>query len=489
MLRWTKAAYVVLRQRSGVRGAGRRPAQLLRARHGRGRQLSRPGLLQLDDRHGRARRWRSNQARRPQNDASPSSSSASNEGTAPWSAKLDEGDWTTCTSPQTYEALNRRVRTPSPLRPRDAAGNLPPQPGLSYSWTIDTVAPTRRSTAAPADPTDQTKRTLRVLPASEDSTFVCSLDGAALADCESPQEYTPLAPGAHDFRVQATDRAGNVEAEPAAHAWQIESGDVSAPETSITDRPDDPTNNGSAEFAFTGSDDETAPAGLRFECRLDGQSAADYVSCSSPTIYPGLAAGSHTFDVTRGRRAGKRRARRPRATRGRSTWRHRRRRSTAARRPSPTARRRASASPRARPAPASSARSTAPPSPPAPRPAIQRAWPSPAHLPRARHRRRRQRGRHARQPHLDGRPDRAADDDRLRPARADEQHDAPASPSPPARPAPASSARSTAAAFAACTSPRQYSGLAASAHTFRVAPPTPPATWTTRPPAAPGRST
>jgi hypothetical protein len=69
------------------------------------------------------------------------------------------------------------------------------------------------------------------------------------------------------------------------------------PETTITAAPDSPTGERDASFAFTGSDDTTAPVDLVFECRVDTQDEAAWLECLSPQFHPDLAVGSHTFEV------------------------------------------------------------------------------------------------------------------------------------------------------------------------------------------------
>jgi hypothetical protein len=73
--------------------------------------------------------------------------------------------------------------------------------------------------------------------------------------------------------------------------------DTTPPDTTITVQPPDPSSSGSASFGFTGSDDMTPPAALRFECRLDSVNEADFVACLSPQSYASLSAGLHTFAV------------------------------------------------------------------------------------------------------------------------------------------------------------------------------------------------
>ena len=64
--------------------------------------------------------------------------------------------------------------------------------------------------------------------------------------------------------------------------------DITAPDTTITSGPSGTYRSRSATFGFTATESST------FTCSLDG---AAWASCTAPTTYDGLAAGSHTFRV------------------------------------------------------------------------------------------------------------------------------------------------------------------------------------------------
>lgn len=62
-----------------------------------------------------------------------------------------------------------------------------------------------------------------------------------------------------------------------------------APDTTITSKPSDPTTSTSAQFSFT-----STSATATFACSLD---SAAFTGCTSPASYTGLAEGTHTFQV------------------------------------------------------------------------------------------------------------------------------------------------------------------------------------------------
>ena len=65
--------------------------------------------------------------------------------------------------------------------------------------------------------------------------------------------------------------------------------DTTAPNTTITDQPSNPSNSSSASFSF-----ESTETGSTFECQIDG---GGFSSCTSSESYTGLADGSHTFEI------------------------------------------------------------------------------------------------------------------------------------------------------------------------------------------------
>jgi hypothetical protein len=173
------------------------------------------------------------------------------------------------------------------VRAIDAAGHRDRTPA-EHLWTIDTVAPDTMITSAP--PAADNSATVRFeFRANEPSTvFECSLDNGAYAACASGVTFGALGDGAHAFAVRARDRAGNVDASPAIHAWLV---DTSTPDTILLSGPSGATSSTSATFSFAASG---AGAGATFQCALDGEA---YAACTSPRELTGLAAGPHAFAV------------------------------------------------------------------------------------------------------------------------------------------------------------------------------------------------
>jgi glycosidase len=131
--------------------------------------------------------------------------------------KLDNGAWVPCTSPSSHNGLADGTHSFA-TRAADAAGNADPTPA-SFSWTIDTTAPTVTITSSPANPTNSTSASFS-FSSEAGSTFACSLDGAAFAPCGSPKTYSALELGDHTFEVRATDAAGNAGG-PASYSWTV----------------------------------------------------------------------------------------------------------------------------------------------------------------------------------------------------------------------------------------------------------------------------
>jgi hypothetical protein len=198
--------------------------------------------------------------------------------------QLDGSGFSACTSPQSYTSLADGSHTFS-VRATDPAGNTDAT-AATHTWTVDTAAPDTTITAAASDPSNDPSPSFSFISSETGSSFECGLDGGGFAACTSPQGYSGLAAGSHTVQVRAIDAAGNTDASPATVTWTL---DLSAPETTISSGPSDPTASTDASFNFDSSE-----AGSTFECQLDG---GGFSACTNPQDYSGLGTGSHAFQV------------------------------------------------------------------------------------------------------------------------------------------------------------------------------------------------
>jgi large repetitive protein len=218
----------------------------------------------------------------PNPSASTSTSfSFSGPGGATFECRLDSGSFAACTSPKSYSGLALGSHT---FRVRaKKAGDTSPE--TTYTWSI--VVPTALITSGPADPTSSPNASFTFTADASDATFECKLDSGSLAACTSPKSYSGLAATSHVFQVRAKGSAGTGAA--ATHPWTIDVTPPGAP--TITSGPAASpawTTSTSVSFSFTGE------AGATFQCKLDSGS---FGACTSPKPYSGLSQGSHTFQV------------------------------------------------------------------------------------------------------------------------------------------------------------------------------------------------
>ena len=156
-----------------------------------------------------------------------------------------------------------------------------------HAWRVDLTPPTTTITMGPAA-LDNSVATEIAFEADEPATFVCARDGGAEAPCTTPFAVDGLVDGDHVVTVRATDEAGNIEPDPAMHAWTV---DTTAPDTVIDTGPTGIVASATAQFTFSSPN---AGAGAVYECALD---SAAFAVCTSPRNLTALGEGLHTFRV------------------------------------------------------------------------------------------------------------------------------------------------------------------------------------------------
>jgi len=163
------------------------------------------------------------------------------------------------------------------VRATDGAGN---QAVASYTWNIDTIAPTVTILNKPNDPTNMTSASF-TFNVSESATLSCLLNGSSGAcDTSSSMTYASVPTNQDDtFQVKATDAAGNTGS--ASYTWTV---DTKPPDTTITGAP-----NGTYPIDYItltlSADDPNAT----FRCQINSGTVS---SCSSTLNLTKLGYGS-----------------------------------------------------------------------------------------------------------------------------------------------------------------------------------------------------
>ena len=139
-------------------------------------------------------------------DATPTFAFSANEATpGGFECKLDNGTFAACTSPTTLGPTLDGSHTFT-VRATDTAGNTGQ---ASYTWTIDTVAPTVTLGSKPPNPSNDATPTF-AFSANEATPggFECKLDNGTFAACTSPTTLGSTPDGSHTFTARVRTRPG-----------------------------------------------------------------------------------------------------------------------------------------------------------------------------------------------------------------------------------------------------------------------------------------
>ncbi|MDZ4675892.1 MAG: hypothetical protein SGI74_00140 [Oligoflexia bacterium] len=204
-----------------------------------------------------------------------------------FTCSLDGEAETLCTSPYQVNSLSDDAHQIK-IYGYDIASNKS-APAMS-SFTVDTMAPAMNITSTVPSQQITNQNVMEINFASnESSIFSCSLDGAISSVCVSPISFTNLSEGAHEFRVMATDTAGNQGLSAAIYRWTT---DYTNPLITITSVNPSAAVFNQTEISLNFSLSESGSA----LCSLDGNFAQDCTSGS--TNYLGLSDGNHAIQIT-----------------------------------------------------------------------------------------------------------------------------------------------------------------------------------------------
>lgn len=203
-----------------------------------------------------------------------------------FSCSLDGGGAIPCSSPVIYAALSEGVHVFS-VNATDSLGNVGKTPA-TFRWTVDATAPVSffMEVSPAAEVSNITTKSF-TFGADETAVFECALDTGAFFSCQSPLDLNNLSEGPHMFQVRAKDSAGN-QGLASSYSWVV---DLTAPVISLgaVSPAAGLTNakNISVEFSVN----ETAA----LYCRFDGAATAE--TCASPFTAQDLLEGNHSLEI------------------------------------------------------------------------------------------------------------------------------------------------------------------------------------------------
>ncbi|MFP2956977.1 adventurous gliding motility protein AgmC, partial [Myxococcus sp. 1LA] len=183
------------------------------------------------------------------------------------------------------------------VRARDAAGNVDTTPAR-HVWRVDLALPDTAFAdgGTPRADFNQRVAVFRFESGETPVTFECALDASATTeapsdwdDCATPYLTPPLGEGTYTLWVRAKDAAGNVDATPVHHTWNV---DLTPPGTELFGTLPAAVNNAnSVVLTFR---EQPAGDADEFECSLNG---AAFSECESGDTFNTPGNNTYTFLV------------------------------------------------------------------------------------------------------------------------------------------------------------------------------------------------
>ena len=201
--------------------------------------------------------------------------------TATATCSLNGGPAATCYSPVSFDNLANGNYTVD-VQATDPVGNVGT---ASFSFSVNSTAPTVTVTSAPAHLTNSTTATVAFAVDDPTATAWCSLDGATATVCTSPISYSGLADGPHTIAIYGVSAA-------ALTGSTITTGftvDTVAPVVSVPAPLTGSIRSVNASLAFSTND----PTATTY-CAIDAGTAT---ACTSPLDLSALAEGAHTVSL------------------------------------------------------------------------------------------------------------------------------------------------------------------------------------------------
>ena len=243
-------------------------------------------------------------------DSTPTFEFTSNEATSasygPFQCKYQFfpslGSWISCDSPLTIGVIPTSGSYTFEVRAVDQFNRSDPSPA-SYTWTYtETAAPPSPSITSPQNNSYDTDGSLSVSGSAEAASTVELFDGTTSkgtikADSSSGVwsiALSGVSEGAHTYTAKATDASGNTSSASNSVTVTV---DTAPPETNIISGPSGPSKDNTPTFTFSGSDNLSQAANLRYSYKVDGSAWSAYSSETSITLggASGLSEGPHTF--------------------------------------------------------------------------------------------------------------------------------------------------------------------------------------------------
>ncbi len=202
---------------------------------------------------------------------------------------LDGAAFVTCGNPVEYNNLADGAHTFA-VRATDPAGNTDPTP-ISYSWSIDTVAPTTSIISTPPAVYNSASASFSFGSNETGASFQCRLDGSAFATCSSPKSLSGLADGGHTFEVKAIDAAGNIDPNAASYSWTV---DTVAPAAPVISSPANNSYNTTGSITLSGTAEANSTVTIFDGTTSKGMTTADTAGSWS-ILLSSVADGTHTY--------------------------------------------------------------------------------------------------------------------------------------------------------------------------------------------------